>query len=99
MCPRPAGVRDRTPQLRWQLWCSATIDWASRDETPTNPWRSHRETVGHPTVGPIAIDCDSWQLPDSDQTVMVNSAEEGTPELVAPAIFRAIGPQEMSSRR
>jgi len=63
------------------------------------PWRSHQKTIEHPTVGLITLDCESLHLPDGDQTVIVYSAEAGSPAAEALALLRVIGTQQMSSSR
>ncbi len=61
------------------------------------PWRTHRKTVDHPTVGLITLDCESLHLPDQDQTMIVYSADAGSPAAAALALLRVIGTQQMSS--
>ena len=59
--------------------------------------RSHRKTIEHPSLGLITLDCDSLHVPDSDQTVIVYSAEPGTPDAEALALLRVIGTQSMTT--
>jgi transcriptional regulator with XRE-family HTH domain len=61
------------------------------------PWRSHRKIIDHPSLGRLRLDCDSMHLPDADQTVIVYSAEHGSPEAEALALLRVIGTEQMSS--
>lgn len=92
--PKDPGLRRLIDDLQQHSESFARL-W---DETPATPWRSHRKTIEHPTVGSITLDCDSLHLPDTDQTMIVYSAEAGTPEFEALALLRVIGTQEMSSR-
>jgi len=63
------------------------------------PWRSHTKTIDHPSLGPLRLDCDSMHLPDADQTVIVYSAEQGSPEAEALALLRVIGTEQMTTPR
>ena len=55
----------------------------------------NRKTIEHPSLGPITLDCDALHVLDCDQTVIVYSAEPGTPEAEALALLRVIGTQWM----
>lgn len=46
-------------------------------------WRTATKSINHPELGTIELDCDTLQVPDSDQTVLVYSAEPGTREAMA----------------
>ena len=90
--PRDPGLLDLVAELRTgsaefeRLW----------HEGGAAPWRSHTKTVDHPSLGPLRLDCDSLHLPDADQTVIVYSAEHGSPEADALALLRVIGTEQMS---
>ena len=90
--PRDPGLLDLVAELRSGspefelLW----------HEGGAAPWRSHTKTVDHPSLGPLRLDCDSLHLPDADQTVIVYSAEHGSPEADALALLRVIGTEQMS---
>jgi transcriptional regulator with XRE-family HTH domain len=58
-------------------------------------WRSLRKTVVHPTLGPLVLDCETLQVPDADQVVIVYSAVPGTAEAEALALLRVLGTQSM----
>lgn len=61
------------------------------ESTPAGGWRSHRKTVLHPRLGPLALDCDTLLVPDDDQSVVVYSAAAGTPEAGALALLSVVG--------
>lgn len=69
------------------------------DAGSAKPWRNHRKTVVHPSVGPITLDCESLHVPDADQMVVVYSAEPGTPDADALALLRVVGTQDMAPQR
>ena len=48
--------------------------------------RSRTKTIHHPTIGPITLDCDSMLVPDTDQTIIVYSAEPRSPAAEALAL-------------
>jgi transcriptional regulator with XRE-family HTH domain len=58
-------------------------------------WRSLRKTVVHPTLGPLTLDCESLEVPDADQVLVVYSAAPDTPEAEALALLRVLGTQAM----
>ncbi len=62
----------------------------------TAPWRINRKTIEHPVIGMLTLDCDSLLLPDSDQVVIVYSAEPGTPEAESLALLRVLGTQHFN---
>jgi len=55
-------------------------------------WRAATKSVRHPRLGTITLDCDTLLLPDTDQTVLVYSAEPGSPEAAALDMLRASEP-------
>ena len=57
--------------------------------------RSSRKTVRHPTVGSITLDCDRLHIAETDQSLIVYSADPGSPEAEALALVRTIGLQDM----
>ncbi|HEY8789303.1 MAG TPA: helix-turn-helix domain-containing protein [Actinopolymorphaceae bacterium] len=63
------------------------------------PWRSHRKTIDHPSLGRLTLDCETLHVPDADQAVIVYSAEPGTPEADALALLRVVGTQDMQPQR
>jgi MmyB-like transcription regulator ligand binding domain len=63
------------------------------------PWRSHRKTIDHPSLGRLTLDCETLHVPDTDQAVIVYSAEPGTPEADALALLRVVGTQDMQPQR
>jgi transcriptional regulator with XRE-family HTH domain len=69
------------------------------DAGSAKPWRNHRKTVVHPSVGRITLDCESLHVPDADQMVVVYSAEPGTPDADALALLRVVGTQDMAPQR
>lgn len=62
------------------------------------PIRSMVKTMVHPVVGEVRFDCDSFHVPDSDQTLVVYSAAPGTPDADALALLRVVGTQRLSTR-
>ncbi|MFB4278461.1 helix-turn-helix transcriptional regulator [Nonomuraea sp. MTCD27] len=64
-------------------------------EARSVPWRSATKSVNHPEVGTITLDCDTLLLPDTDQTVLMYSAEPGTPEATALDLLRVAGLQRL----
>lgn len=78
-------LRSRSPEFE-RLWESGTA----------SPWRTNRKSIEHPMVGTLTLDCDSLHLPDSDQTMIVYSAEPGTPEAEALALLRVVGTERFS---
>ncbi|MCG5217754.1 helix-turn-helix transcriptional regulator [Streptosporangium sp. KLBMP 9127] len=62
-------------------------------EGRSSPWRTAAKSIRHPTLGTITLDCDALLLPDSSQTVLVYSAEPGSPEATALDLLRVTGLQ------
>lgn len=62
-------------------------------ETDSAPWRSHTKTIRHPEIGEITLECDSMVLPDTDQSVIVYSAESGSSAAEQLELLRVIGTQ------
>ncbi|MEO3875186.1 helix-turn-helix transcriptional regulator [Nonomuraea sp. B12E4] len=58
-------------------------------------WRAAIKSIRHPQLGTITLDCDTLLLPDADQTVLVYSAEPGSPEATALDMLRATGLQQL----
>jgi transcriptional regulator with XRE-family HTH domain len=50
------------------------------------------KTFNHPAVGEITVDCDSLQLGDSDQNLVLYSAPQGSPDADALALLAMLGP-------
>jgi transcriptional regulator with XRE-family HTH domain len=61
--------------------------------------RASRKTVEHPQLGPITLDCDLLQLPETDQRMIVYSAAPGTPGAEALALLRVVGAQSLAPDR
>jgi transcriptional regulator with XRE-family HTH domain len=59
--------------------------------------RSDTKTVDHPELGPITLDCDVLILPDTDQRLVVYSADAGTPAGQALAVLRVVGIQSLAT--
>lgn len=75
---------------------SGSAEFAALWETEqAGGWRSLRKTVLHPNLGPLVLDCETLQVPDADQVVIVYSAAPGTPEAEALALLRVLGTQSM----
>lgn len=86
------GVRDLVDDLRRgspdfrRLWDAGHV--AVR--------RASRKTFEHPAVGRLTLDCDVLLLPDSEQRLIVYSAEPGTPDADALDLLRVIGVQQLA---
>lgn len=72
-----------------ELWESGTI----------GGMRSHAKTVVHPELGPLLLECDTLEIPDDDQQLIVYSAAPGTREAEALALLRVIGTQQLAPNR
>lgn len=90
--PEDAGLKrllnelhTRSPQFV-QLW----------NEARPAERRSSSKTVRHPELGTITLDCDSLNLPDSDQRMIVYSAAPNTSAAEALALLRVVGLQRLS---
>jgi transcriptional regulator with XRE-family HTH domain len=70
------------------LWQSA------RAEAP----RASRKTIVHPAVGRLSLHCDLLLIPDTDQRLIVYSAEPGTRDADALDLLRVIGTQHLEAR-
>jgi transcriptional regulator with XRE-family HTH domain len=64
-------------------------------EGRSSPWRTATKTIKHPSLGTISLDSDVMLLPDGHQTVLVYSAEPGSPEATALDMLRVIGLQQV----
>lgn len=64
-------------------------------EGRSSPWRTATKSISHPSLGTITLDCDTLLLPDSNQTMLVYSAEPGTPEATALELLRVTGLQHL----
>ncbi|WP_067431999.1 helix-turn-helix transcriptional regulator [Nocardioides jensenii] len=76
------ALRAASPEFR-RLWT----------ETDVAPWRSHTKTIRHPEIGDLTLECDSMVLPDTDQSVIVYSAEPGSDAAQKLDLLRVIGMQ------
>ncbi|CAN5439385.1 helix-turn-helix transcriptional regulator [soil metagenome] len=63
------------------------------------PWRNHTKTLVHPSLGAITLECDTLHVPDSDQLLVVYSAEAGSPAAEALGLLRVIGTQDLAPDR
>jgi len=72
-----------------ELWASGAI----------GGMRSHAKTVVHPELGPLLLECDTLEIPDDDQQLIVYSAAAGTPEAEALTLLRVIGTQQLAPTR
>ncbi|KQY64211.1 MULTISPECIES: helix-turn-helix transcriptional regulator [unclassified Nocardioides] len=87
--PHDAELRDLIDRLR-----EASADFRRLwTETDVAPWRSHTKTIRHPEVGDLTLECDSMVLPDTDQSVIVYSAEPGSEAAEKLDLLRVIGMQ------
>ena len=68
--------------------------WALRQLEALHPTRKRFE---HPELGMLDLDCDSLHVPGEDQTLIVYSASEGSPEAEALALLRVLGTQRMTT--
>ncbi|MGP4102250.1 MmyB family transcriptional regulator [Nonomuraea sp. KM90] len=57
-------------------------------EGRSSPWRAATKSIRHPSLGTLSLDCDIMLLPDGNQTVLVYSAEAGSPEATALDMLR-----------
>jgi transcriptional regulator with XRE-family HTH domain len=64
-------------------------------EGRSSPWRTATKSIRHPSLGTISLDCDTMLLPDGHQTVLVYSAEPGSPEATVLDMLRVIGLQQV----
>ncbi|MFI5958097.1 helix-turn-helix transcriptional regulator [Cryptosporangium sp. NPDC051539] len=68
-----------------ELWASHDVD-----REPTL-----RKTFNHPLVGPITVNCDALDIADSDQQLVIYTAEPGSPSEEALRLLSVIGTQRM----
>jgi transcriptional regulator with XRE-family HTH domain len=91
--PDDAGLAQLLHDLR-----SGSAEFAGLwDSASAGGWRSHSKTVHHPSLGMLLLDCDTLHVPDSDQAVIVYSAEAGTREAEALALLRVVGTQALKA--
>jgi transcriptional regulator with XRE-family HTH domain len=81
-----AELRRQSPRFI-ELWDSG--DLQQHDD------RSRRKIVDHPTVGPIALDCDTLIVAGDDLRIMVYTAEPGTEEAERLALAVVLGTQTL----
>ncbi len=79
-------LRTRSPEFA-RLWADA----------PSQVWRSHRKTVAHPVVGTLTLDCDALEIADTDQKVVVYSAEPGSRAAELLALVKVVGTQSLGA--
>lgn len=66
-------------------------------------WASHDvvlrptlcKTFAHPVVGPVAVNCDSLDIADQDQRVVIYTPEPGSPSEEAMRLLAVLGTQRM----
>ncbi|WP_456845361.1 MmyB family transcriptional regulator, partial [Cellulomonas sp. P5_C6] len=92
--PRDPSVRDLVSELRRG---SPRFDELWRAGGSSTSWPFQGKTIDHPSLGLIRLDCDALHVPDSDQTVIVYSAEPGSPDADSLALVRVLGTQSMST--
>ena len=66
------------------------------DDGQVETRRASVKTFDHPIVGRLTLECDLAILPDSDQRLIVYSAEPGTSAAETLALLRVIGIQDLS---
>ena len=88
--PADAGLTSLIAHLRRVNGDFARL-WES---TSAGAWRSLTKTVEHPTLGTLVLDCDTFHVPDTDQSLIVYSAEPGSYAAEALALLRVVGTQE-----
>lgn len=54
-----------------------------------------RKSFRHPLVGPVTVNCDTLDLTDQDQQVVVYTADPGSPSEEALRLLAVIGTQRM----
>jgi hypothetical protein len=64
-------------------------------EGRSSPWRTATKSIRHPSLGMISLDCDTMLLPDGHQTVLVYSAEPGSPGATVLDMLRVLGLQQV----
>jgi transcriptional regulator with XRE-family HTH domain len=94
--PRDPSVQALVAELRRD---SPRFDELWRAGGSSTSWPFRRKSIEHPSLGLITLDCDALHVPEADQTVVVYSAEPGTPDADALALLRVVGTQSMSSAR
>lgn len=57
------------------------------------------KTFQHPVVGQITVDCDSLELTDSDQQLVLYTAPQGSRDAENLALLNVIGRERMSADR
>jgi transcriptional regulator with XRE-family HTH domain len=74
------GLRDGSPEFA-RLW--------DRHDVQAAPTLT--KTFHHPVVGKITVDCDSLELTDRDQHLVLYSAPQGSPDADALALLNVLG--------
>lgn len=89
--PDDPGLRQLVDDL-----CTGSPDFARLwDEGHVGMRRSALKTFDHPTVGRLTLDCDVAILPDTDQRLIVYSAEPGTAAAAALELLGVVGLQRI----
>jgi transcriptional regulator with XRE-family HTH domain len=71
------------------------VELWERDEPGRTHEPSKRKVVDHPTVGPIALDCDVLVVTSDDVRLMVYTAEPGTDDAERLALAVVLGTQQL----
>lgn len=69
------------------------------DDVDPRAWRNHTKTLVHPSLGAMTLECDTLHVPDTDQLLVVYSAEPGTPAAESLSLLRVIGTQDLAPDR
>jgi hypothetical protein len=65
------------------------------DSGATGRHDAQRETIDHPAVGALTLDCDALTCPGSDQRLMVYTARPGTVNAERIALLSVLGAQAL----
>ncbi len=89
--PDDVGLRRLIDQLRSESRPFVELWERSRPRER----RSSTKTIRHPELGMIELDCDALHMPESDQRMIVYSAQPNSPAADALALLRVIGLQQL----
>jgi hypothetical protein len=81
-----SDLRAASPQFT-ELWDGAP------GPAPAEP--SRHKVIGHPTVGPIALECDTLVVAGDDLRIMVYTAEPGTEDAQRLELAIVLGTQSL----
>ncbi|MFJ9388569.1 helix-turn-helix transcriptional regulator [Nocardioides sp. NPDC101246] len=94
--PADHGLRRLVDDLRAASPRFADL-WESADPSPRHEPARHK-VIDHPTVGPIALDCDTLTVAVEDLRIMVYTAEPGTEDAERLALATVVGNQALEER-